>query len=106
VFRDTGLFLSLDPSVESEVREAVERELKQAALQDDMVKTAHQKWIFDTFIASALRRRIAVARQAGTWRWSQRLSQPSDQQERAMGSGRSNFNAHRTLSVSRHRISW
>jgi hypothetical protein len=48
---------------ESKVREAAERELQQVALQDGIVKTAHQKWIFDRFIASALHRRIAVARQ-------------------------------------------
>jgi hypothetical protein len=51
------------PNLESEVRVAAERELQQAALQDGIVKTAQQKWIFDRFIASVLRRRIAVAHQ-------------------------------------------
>lgn len=38
--RDTGLFSSPDPNLESEVREEAERQLLQAALQDGMLKTA------------------------------------------------------------------
>jgi len=38
--RDTGLFSSPDPNLESEVREEAERELQQAALQDGILKTA------------------------------------------------------------------
>jgi hypothetical protein len=38
--RDTGLFSSPDPNLESEVREEAERQLKQAALQDGILKTA------------------------------------------------------------------
>jgi hypothetical protein len=38
--RDTGLFSSPDPDLESEVREEAERQLKQAALQDGILKTA------------------------------------------------------------------
>jgi hypothetical protein len=38
--RDTGLFSSPDPNLESEVREEAERQLQQAALQDGVVKTA------------------------------------------------------------------
>jgi hypothetical protein len=38
--RDTGLFSSPDPNLESEVREEAERELQQAALQNDILKTA------------------------------------------------------------------
>lgn len=40
--RDTGLFSSPDPNLESEVREAAERQLQQAALQDGILKTAEQ----------------------------------------------------------------
>jgi hypothetical protein len=39
--RDTGLFSSPDPDLESEVREEAERQLKQAALQDGILKTAN-----------------------------------------------------------------
>jgi hypothetical protein len=38
--RDTGLFSSADPNLESEVREEAERQLRQAALQDGILKTA------------------------------------------------------------------
>ena len=38
--RDTGLFSSPDPNLESEVREEAERQLKQAALQDGILKIA------------------------------------------------------------------
>ena len=38
--RDTGLFSSPDPNLESEVREVAERQLQQAALQDGILKTA------------------------------------------------------------------
>jgi hypothetical protein len=38
--RDTGLFSSPDPNLESEVREEAERQLTQAALQDGILKTA------------------------------------------------------------------
>ena len=38
--RDTGLFSSSDPNLESEVREEAERQLQQAALQDGVLKTA------------------------------------------------------------------
>ena len=38
--RDTGLFTSPDPNLESEVREEAERQLKQAALQDGILTTA------------------------------------------------------------------
>jgi hypothetical protein len=38
--RDTGLFSSPDPNLESEVREEAERQLLQAALQDGILKTA------------------------------------------------------------------
>jgi hypothetical protein len=38
--RDTGLFSSPDPNLESEVREEAERELQQAALQDGILKVA------------------------------------------------------------------
>ena len=38
--RDTGLFTSPDPNLESEVREEAERQLLQAALQDGILKTA------------------------------------------------------------------
>lgn len=38
--RDTGLFTSPDPNLESEVREEAERQLLQAAQQDGILKTA------------------------------------------------------------------
>jgi hypothetical protein len=38
--RDTGLFSSPDPNLESEVREEAERQLRQAALQDGILKIA------------------------------------------------------------------
>jgi uncharacterized protein DUF4230 len=38
--RDTGLFSSADPNLESEVRQEAERELQDAALQDNLLKTA------------------------------------------------------------------
>ncbi len=38
--RDTGLFSSPDPNLESEVREEAERQLQQAALQDGILETA------------------------------------------------------------------
>ncbi len=38
--RDTGLFSSPDPNLESEVREEAERQLLQAALQDGLLKIA------------------------------------------------------------------
>jgi hypothetical protein len=38
--RDTGLFSSPDPDLESEVREEAERQLQQDALQDGILKTA------------------------------------------------------------------
>jgi hypothetical protein len=38
--RDTGLFSSPDPNLESEVREEAERQLRQAAVQDGILKTA------------------------------------------------------------------
>jgi len=38
--RDTGLFSSPDPNLESEVREEAERQLQEAALQDNILKTA------------------------------------------------------------------
>jgi hypothetical protein len=40
--RDTGLFSSPDPNLESEVREEAERQLQQAALQDGILKSADQ----------------------------------------------------------------
>lgn len=40
--RDTGLFSTADPNLESEVREEAERQLQQAALQDGVLKTAYQ----------------------------------------------------------------
>jgi Protein of unknown function (DUF4230) len=40
--RDTGLFSSPDPNLESEVREEAEHQLQQAALQDGVLKTAAQ----------------------------------------------------------------
>jgi hypothetical protein len=39
--RDTGLFSSPDPDLESEVRVEAERQLQQAALQDGILKTAN-----------------------------------------------------------------
>jgi hypothetical protein len=38
--RDTGLFSSPDPNLESEVRQEAEKELQQAALLDNILKTA------------------------------------------------------------------
>jgi Protein of unknown function (DUF4230) len=38
--RDTGLFSSPDPYLESEVRQEAERQLQEAALQGDILKTA------------------------------------------------------------------
>jgi hypothetical protein len=38
--RDTGIFSSPDPNLESEVREEAERQLEQAALQDGILKVA------------------------------------------------------------------
>ena len=40
--RDTGLFSSPDPNLESEVRQEAERELQEAALQDNILKTADE----------------------------------------------------------------
>jgi hypothetical protein len=40
--RDTGLFSSPDPNLESEVREEAERQLQQAALQDGVLQNAAQ----------------------------------------------------------------
>jgi Protein of unknown function (DUF4230) len=40
--RDTGLFSSPDPNLESEVRVEAERQLQQAALQDGMLQSAEQ----------------------------------------------------------------
>jgi hypothetical protein len=40
--RDTGLFTSPDPNLESEVREEAERQLQQAALVDGILKSADQ----------------------------------------------------------------
>jgi hypothetical protein len=40
--RDTGLFSSPDPNLESEVREEAERQLQQAALVDGILKSANQ----------------------------------------------------------------
>jgi len=40
--RDTGLFSSPDPNLESEVRQEGERQLQQAALQDGILKSADQ----------------------------------------------------------------
>lgn len=40
--RDTGLFSSPDPNLESEVREEAERQLQQGALQDGLLKTAQR----------------------------------------------------------------
>src|SRR5499427_1918428 len=38
--RDTGLFSSADPNLESQVRQEAERELQEAALQDNILKIA------------------------------------------------------------------
>ena len=40
--RDTGLFTSPDPNLESEVREDAERQLQEAATQDGILKSADQ----------------------------------------------------------------
>src|SRR5450432_64526 len=40
--RDTGLFSSPDPNLESDVREEAERQLQQAALVDGILKSANQ----------------------------------------------------------------
>jgi Protein of unknown function (DUF4230) len=40
--RDTGLFSSPDPNLESEVRQEAERQLQQAALLDGILKTADE----------------------------------------------------------------
>lgn len=40
--RDTGLFSSPDPYLESELREEAERQLQQAAQQDGILKTAEE----------------------------------------------------------------
>jgi uncharacterized protein DUF4230 len=40
--RDTGLFTSPDPNLESEVREEAERQLQEAATQDGILKSADQ----------------------------------------------------------------
>ena len=40
--RDTGLFSSPDPNLESQVREEAERQLRQGALQDGLLKTAEE----------------------------------------------------------------
>jgi hypothetical protein len=40
--RDTGLFSSPDPNLESEVRVEAERQLQQSALQDGILKTANE----------------------------------------------------------------
>jgi len=39
--RDTGLFSSPDPNLESEVRQEAERQLQEAAMQGDILKTAN-----------------------------------------------------------------
>jgi len=39
--RDTGIFSSPDPNLETEVREEAERELQQDALQSDILKIAN-----------------------------------------------------------------
>ena len=38
--RDTGLFSTADPNLESEVRQEAERQLQEAAMQGDILKTA------------------------------------------------------------------
>jgi hypothetical protein len=40
--RDTGLFSSADPNLETEVRQEGERQLQQSALQDGILKAADQ----------------------------------------------------------------
>jgi Protein of unknown function (DUF4230) len=40
--RDTGLFSSPDPNLESQVREEAERQLRQGALQDGLLNTAEE----------------------------------------------------------------
>jgi hypothetical protein len=40
--RDTGLFSSPDPNLESEVREEAERQLQQSAVVDGILKSADQ----------------------------------------------------------------
>jgi Protein of unknown function (DUF4230) len=40
--RDTGLFSSPDPNLESQLREEAERQLRQSALQDGLLKTAEE----------------------------------------------------------------
>jgi hypothetical protein len=40
--RDTGLFSSPDPNLETEVRQEAERQLQQAALQDGILRSADQ----------------------------------------------------------------
>jgi len=45
--RDTGLFSSPDPNLESEVRQEAERQLHPAALQDGILKSADQNARYD-----------------------------------------------------------
>jgi len=40
--RDTGLFSSPDPNLETQVRQEAERQLQQAALQDGILKSADE----------------------------------------------------------------
>jgi hypothetical protein len=40
--RDTGLFSSPDPNLETQVRQEGERQLQQAALQDGILKSADE----------------------------------------------------------------
>lgn len=40
--RETGLFSSVDPDLETEVRRAAERQLREAALRDGILQTAEQ----------------------------------------------------------------
>jgi hypothetical protein len=40
--RDTGLFSSPDPNLETQVRQEAERQLQQAALQDGILKSAEE----------------------------------------------------------------
>lgn len=51
--RDTGLFTSADPNLESQVREEAEKELEQASVQDGILKTADQN--AQTTISSLLK---------------------------------------------------
>src|SRR5580658_9912448 len=51
--RDTGLFSSPDPNLESEARQEAERQLQQAALQDGMLQSAERN--AQTTIASILK---------------------------------------------------